>query len=62
MAALGCELISALLYSLVFNLSWQPHPWLLSLPLLGAVLVTGAGWLGTRRALNVSPLTVLRDG
>ena len=62
MAALGCELISALLYSLVFNLSWQPHPWLLSLPLLGAALVTGAGWLGTRRALNVSPLTVLRDG
>jgi putative ABC transport system permease protein len=62
MAALGCELISALLYSLVFNLTWQPHPWLLSLPLLGAALVTGAGWLGTRRALNVSPLTVLRDG
>jgi putative ABC transport system permease protein len=62
MAALGCELISALLYNLVFNLSWQPHPWLLSLPLLGAALVTGAGWLGTRRALNVSPLTVLRDG
>jgi putative ABC transport system permease protein len=62
MAALGCELISALLYSLVFNLSWQPHPWLLSLPLLGAALVTGAGWLGTRRTLNVSPLTVLRDG
>ena len=62
LAALGCELISALLYSLVFNISWQPHPWLLSLPLLGALLVTGAGWLGTRRALNVSPLTVLREG
>ncbi|MBX9912853.1 MAG: ABC transporter permease [Pseudomonadaceae bacterium] len=62
MAALGCELISALLYSWVFNLTWQPHPWLLCLPLLGAALVTSAGWLGTRRALNVSPLTVLRNG
>jgi putative ABC transport system permease protein len=61
-AALGCELISALLYSLVFNISWHPHPWLLSLPLIGALLVAGAGLLGTRRALNVSPLTVLREG
>jgi putative ABC transport system permease protein len=61
-AALGCELISALLYSLVFNINWQPHPWLLALPLLGAALVAGAGLLGTRRALNVSPLTVLREG
>ncbi|MDO9321752.1 MAG: ABC transporter permease, partial [Pseudomonas sp.] len=61
-AAIGCELVSALLYNLVFNIDWHPHPWLLLLPLLGAMLVSGAGLLGTRRALNASPLTVLRDG
>jgi len=62
LAALGCELISYLLYRFVFDLTWQPHPWLLLLPLLGALLVAGAGVLGTRRALNISPLTVLREG
>lgn len=61
LAALGCELVSALLYRFAFDLSWQPHPWLLLLPLLGAVLVGSAGVIGTRRALNASPLTVLRE-
>ncbi|MCR3858628.1 hypothetical protein K3Z84_24880, partial [Pseudomonas aeruginosa] len=51
-----------LLYRLVFDLPWQAHPWLLALPLVGAVLVGGAGLLGTRRALNSSPLRVLREG
>jgi len=32
------------------------------LPLIGALLVGTAGVLGTRRALNISPLTVLREG
>ncbi|PAU56863.1 ABC transporter permease [Pseudomonas indica] len=62
LAALGCELISALLYRYAFDLNWQPHPWLLLLPLVGALLIGGAGVLGTRRALNASPLTVLREG
>lgn len=62
LAALGCELISYLLYRLVFDLPWSPHPWLLPLPLLGALLVGGAGLLGTRRALNSSPLRLLREG
>lgn len=62
LAALGCELVSALLYRFVFDIAWQPHPWLLLLPLIGAVLVGGAGLFGTRRALNASPLQVLRDG
>ena len=62
LAAIGCELISYLLYRFAFDLAWQPHPWLLVLPLLGALLVAGAGVLGTRRALNISPLTVLREG
>lgn len=61
LAALGCELISWLLYRFAFDLPWQPHPWLLLLPALGAVLIAGAGTLGTRRALAASPLTILRQ-
>jgi putative ABC transport system permease protein len=61
LAALGCELISALLYRFAFDIPWQPHPWLLVLPVIGALLVGGAGLFGTRRALNVSPLRVLRE-
>ena len=30
--------------------------------MIGAVLIGGAGVFGTRRALNASPLTVLREG
>ena len=62
LAALGSELVSLVLYRFAFDLSWQPHPWLLVLPVIGAVLVGGAGVFGTRRALNASPLTVLREG
>lgn len=62
LAALGCELITWGLYRYAFDLQWAPHPWLLTLPLAGAVLVGGAGVIGTRRALNASPLAVLREG
>lgn len=62
LAALGCELVTFTLYRYAFNLDWAPHAWLLLLPVIGALLVGGAGVFGTRRALNVSPLTVLRDG
>ncbi|MBV4500675.1 ABC transporter permease [Pseudomonas shirazensis] len=62
LAAVGCELISWALYRYAFDLQWSPHPWLLLLPLIGALLVGGAGVFGTRRALNASPLTVLREG
>jgi len=62
LAALGCELVSFALYRYAFNLQWHPHAWLLLLPLIGALLVGGAGVFGTRRALNASPLTVLREG
>ena len=55
------SLISLLLYRYAFDLQWSPHPWLLVLPLTGALLVGGAGVLGTRRALNASPLAVLRE-
>jgi putative ABC transport system permease protein len=62
LAALGCELVSFALYRYAFDLQWHPHAWLLLLPVIGAALVGGAGVFGTRRALNVSPLTVLREG
>nr|WP_298164290.1 FtsX-like permease family protein [uncultured Pseudomonas sp.] len=62
LAAIGCELISFLLYRYAFELQWQPHFWLLLLPLAGALLVGAAGVFGTRRALTVSPLAVLREG
>ncbi|WP_409300059.1 ABC transporter permease [Pseudomonas sp. KCJK8993] len=62
LAALGCELVSLVLYRFAFDLPWHPHPWLLLLPLAGAVLVGAAGVFGTRRALNASPLSVLREG
>ncbi len=62
LAALGCELVSLVLYRFAFDLPWHPHPWLLLLPLVGAVLVGVAGVFGTRRALNASPLSVLREG
>lgn len=62
LAALGTELVSLVLYRYAFDLQWSPHPWLLCLPLIGAVLVGGAGVFGTRRALNASPLKVLREG
>ncbi|WP_252273270.1 ABC transporter permease [Pseudomonas subflava] len=61
LAAVGTELASFLLYRYALELEWQPHPWLLLLPLIGALLVGGAGVWGTRRALNASPLTVLRE-
>ena len=62
LAALGTELVSLVLYRFAFDLPWHPHPWLLLLPVLGALMVGGAGVFGTRRALNASPLTVLREG
>lgn len=62
LAALGTELVSLVLYRFAFDLPWHPHPWLLLLPLVGALMVGAAGVFGTRRALNASPLTVLREG
>ena len=62
LAALGAELVSLVLYRYAFDLPWHPHPGLLLLPVLGAVMVGAAGVFGTRRALNASPLTVLREG
>jgi putative ABC transport system permease protein len=60
-AAAGCELATFLLYRYAFDLVWQPHAWLLLVPIITALVVGGAGLLGTRKALSTSPLTVLRE-
>ena len=62
LAALGTELVTWVLYRYAFDLAWHPHPWLLLLPVIGGVLIGAAGVFGTRRALNATPLAVLREG
>ncbi|MFF7709332.1 FtsX-like permease family protein [Pseudomonas sp. NPDC007930] len=62
LAALATEAASWALYRFALRLEWAPHLWLLCLPLVGALLVGLAGLFGTRRALAVSPLVVLREG
>ncbi len=60
LAMIGSEFISFLLYHFVLNLEWQWHPWLLLLPVIGALLISIVGIIGTRRVVSVSPLLVLR--
>ena len=60
LAWLGCEISSLMLYRFAFDLAWQPHPWLIVLPVLGALLITAVGMLGTRQVLQSSPLQILR--
>lgn len=61
LAALGCELATYFLYRHTFGLEWSPHPWLWLLPIVSALIIGGAGLIGTRKALTTSPLTVLRE-
>lgn len=61
LAWLGCEISSYILYRFAFNLAWQPHPWLIVLPIIGALLITAVGMLGTRQVLSNSPLQILRN-
>jgi putative ABC transport system permease protein len=60
LAWLACELTSYLLYRLVFDMPWQPHPWLALLLPAGALLVLAASRLGTRSVLDSSPMRILR--
>lgn len=62
LAAIGCEVISALLYHFTLNMSWHFHPWLLLLPMIGALLIGSIGVWGTRRTINTSPMQILREG
>ncbi len=62
LAAIGTELIVYLLYTRAFDLeySFKWPVWLVT-PLAGGVLIGLAGYYGTRRVVNRSPLTVLRE-
>ena len=62
LAAIGTELIAGLLYTRVFDLSYQ-FQWTvwIAAPLGGGALIAAAGLLGTRRVVSVSPVTVLRE-
>lgn len=60
LAWLGCEISSFILYRFAFDLPWQPHLWLVALPIIGAVLITAVGMLGTRQVIHNSPLQILR--
>lgn len=61
-AAAGAELIAFILYWQVFNLDYSFKWWLwLVLPPLGALLIGVAGYRGTRRVVQTSPLRVLNE-
>lgn len=59
-AVVGAELISAIIQSQVFAMTYtmQPLLWLL-VPAATALLVATAGYLASRRILGVSPVRVL---
>lgn len=62
LAGLGAEAVGAALQVQLFEMQWQPRPWLLAIsPLLGAALITPLGLLAGRRALRTPPLAALRD-
>ncbi len=62
LAAIGTELIAWVLYTRVFELNYRPKwpVWLIA-PFAGGVLIGLAGYLGTRRVVRQSPMTVLRE-
>lgn len=61
LAAIGCEVVSALLYKYTLSIPWHFHPWLLVLPVIGALLIGLIGLWGTRRTTNISPMQLLRE-
>lgn len=62
LAILVDELLSFGLFEWLFKIPYQPSPVLwLSVPAAGVVLVTLAGFWGTRRVISHSPLGVLRQ-
>jgi putative ABC transport system permease protein len=61
LAAAGTELIAYLLYTRAFDLEYSfKWPVWLAAPLAGGILIGLAGYIGTRRVVRRSPLTVLR--
>ncbi len=62
LAAAGAELIAFILYKQVFHLAYSiKWPLWALLPLIGAVLIGAAGYWGTRRVVQRSPLVVLNN-
>jgi len=62
LAAAGTELIAWLLYTRAFDLEYSfKWPVWLAAPLAGGILIGLAGFVGTRRVVRRSPLTVLRE-
>lgn len=62
LAAGGAELIAFILYREVFHLEYSIQWWLWGwLPLIGALLIGIAGFIGTRRVVLKSPLVVLNN-
>jgi len=62
LAAGGAELIAFILYRQVFHLEYSIKWWLwAALPPLGALLIGAAGFIGTRRVVQRSPLVVLNN-
>lgn len=61
MAVIFSWIVGWLISQQLFELSYTPRPWLFLIGLgLGIAVVTLTGWLGNRRVLNDSPLSVLR--
>ncbi|HEY8493364.1 MAG TPA: FtsX-like permease family protein, partial [Myxococcota bacterium] len=62
LAAAGTEAVAFVLYTQVLDLAygWKWPVWLLA-PLAGALVIGAAGYVGTRRVVERSPLTLLRE-
>lgn len=62
LAAIGTEAIAYVLYTHIFDIaySFKWPVWIIA-PLVGGVLIGIAGFVGTRRVVERSPLTVLRE-
>ena len=59
---MGAELTAYLLATKVFEFDYNVHPWVwVSGPLIGSVLITTVGYVGTRKLVNVPPASILRD-
>ena len=62
LAAVGAEAIAYVLYTRVFDIAYTPKwPVWIAAPLIGGALIGAAGFIGTRRVVDQSPLTVLRE-
>lgn len=62
LAILGSEVASAIIYTRVFDLPFQPSPVLwFAVPLATAALVALAGYWGNLRVLATSPMMLLND-